>query len=168
MHAPVRFSRVVLCCSLAACAVRAGAAPPAADWVAVEPGVLAQTRGGFTTGTGLQLSLGIERTVSVNGELVAHSNFAIAGVDAPGAGQLAQTRAALSSVKLVQNGTGNIYQAALSAQTLGGIVIQNSLSDQQISSTTVINASANSASLLTALNFNGSLADALARAAGSP
>lgn len=54
----------------------------------------------------------------------------------------------------------------MSAQTPGGVVIQNSLNDQLIRTHTVICSSVNSMALLKTLNFQGSMSDALARTAG--
>ena len=115
----------------------------------------------------LAVSLGIERLVSINGEIVSRTSFELADMSHLSAEQAELTREALSSVKLIQNGGDNIYQATMSAQTLGGTVIQNTLNDQLIRSQTVINSTVNSTALLKTLNFNGSLSDALARAAGN-
>jgi hypothetical protein len=150
-------------CGTLACAAQALAAP--AGWVAVEAATLAQARGGFTTPAGLQVSLGIERVVAINGEVQSRTSFQLADIGRLGAEQAAQTRAALSEVKLIQNGSDNIALAALAESTLGGIIIQNSLSDQRIQSRTLINASVNSAGPLMAIHFNGSVSDAIARAA---
>lgn len=147
-----------------------GEAPPATGvgegWVPVEESLLDQSRGGFTFETGLKLSLGIERVVSINGEVVARTSVQLTDISRLGAEQAQQTSDALSAVKLVQNGRDNIYLGAMSTQTLGGTVIQNSLNDQLIRTHTVIHSSVNSMALLKALNFQGSLGDAIARAAG--
>ena len=135
-------------------------------WAPVEESLLEQSRGGFTFETGLKLSLGIERVVSVNGEVVARTSVQLTDIGRLGAEQAQQTSDALSAVKLVQNGRDNIYLGAMSTQTLGGAVIQNSLNDQLIRTHTVIHSSVNSMALLKALNFQGTLGDAIARAAG--
>ena len=124
---------------------------------------LAALRGGFTTNTGLQISLGVERTISVNGEVLARQSLGLAEVAGRGAGAVA-AHEALSDIKLVQNGAGNVMVAPLSAQASGGLVIQNTLNDQRIQTQTVINAAVNSADIIKSLNFQGSLGDALARA----
>lgn len=146
-----------------------GATPPAglgAGWVPVAESVLDQARGGFTFDTGLRLTLGIEREISVNGEVVSRTSLQLTDISRLSAEQAQQTSDALSAVKLVQNGRDNIYLGAMSAQTLGGTVVQNSLNDQLIRTHTVIHSSVNSMALLKALNFQGSLGDAIARAAG--
>jgi hypothetical protein len=141
------------------------AAEPGADWTPVKDEQLEQMRGGFTTANGLQVSLGIERLVAINGELVARTRVDISDLNRMSDEQLRQTRDALSSVKLIQNGGDNIYQAGDSAH--GGVVIQNTLNDQSIQSQTVISSTVNSASLLKTINFQGSVSDALARAASA-
>lgn len=150
---------------LLACVAQAQAAPP--GWVAVDAATLDQQRGGFTTPDGLALSLGIERLVAINGEVRSRTSFQVADLGSLTEEQARQTGAALSAVKLIQNGGDNIYLATLGDATVGGTVIQNSLSDQRIESRTVINASVNSMALLKAINFNGNVSDAIARAAAS-
>ncbi|MES2900806.1 MAG: hypothetical protein V4723_13845 [Pseudomonadota bacterium] len=155
---------VRLCICLAApCAL----AQAPQDWIALPAAALEHARGGFTTHSGLALSLGIERLVSINGEIVARTSFHVADVARLSVEQAQQTSATLSAIKLIQNGSDNMVHAALAHQSLGGTVIQNSLDGQHIQSQTVINASANSIGLLTTLNFQGSLSEAIARAAGS-
>lgn len=150
--------------ALLALGANAAAAPP--GWTAVGDADLARLRGGFTTAGGLEVSLGIERVVTVNGQLVSRTSFQIADVGRIDAAQARQTGAALSAVKLIQNGSENIVGAVFAGDTLGGTVIQNTLSDQQIESRTIINSSVNSMGLLKTMNFSGNLNDAIARAAG--
>lgn len=137
-----------------------------ADWVPVPEAVLEASRGGFTFDTGLQLTLGIDREVSINGEVVSRTSLHVTDVSRLSVEQARQTSEALSAVKLVQNGHDNMVVGAMSTQTLGGTVIQNSLNDQLIRTHTVIHSSVNSMALLKTLNFQGSLGDAIARAAG--
>jgi hypothetical protein len=154
--------------ALAACGAQAAAetVEPADDWVPVNEDQLEQMRGGFDLPTGLSVSLGIERLVSINGNVVARTSFNISSLNQLSGEQLQQTREALSSVKLIQNGSDNIYHAADTSGAIGGVVIQNTLNDQLIRSQTVISSTVNSASLLKTLNFQGSLSDALTRAVG--
>ena len=140
------------------------AMPPDGGWAPVGEAELDRMRGGFDNQAGLRISLGIERLVSINGSIVAHTHIDIADLNHLTEQQALQTRAALSSVKLVQNGSDNIYQAGELPRAFGGVVIQNTLSDQQIRSQTVISSTVNSASLLKTINFQGSLSDALTRA----
>lgn len=159
---------VSLWLAVAGCSAPAAAATePTDDWVAVNDGQLEAMRGGFTTRSGLAVSLGIDRLVSINGNVVARTSFDIADLNHMSEEQARLTRDALSSVKLIQNGSDNIYQAGESSRVLGGVVIQNTLNDQLIRSETVISSTVNSASLLKSLNFQASLSDALTRAAGA-
>ena len=149
----------------AAAAAAAADAVDAADaWTPVDAARLDSMRGGFSTDNGLVVSLGLERLVSINGNLVARTSIDIADLNHISAEQAQQTRDALSSVKLIQNGSDNIYQAGEAPRALGGVVIQNTLNDQLIRSQTVISSTVNSASLLKTINFQGSLSDALTRA----
>jgi hypothetical protein len=143
------------------------APPPTAPdngWAPVDEAELDGMRGGFGNEAGLRVSIGVERLVSINGNIVARTNIDIADLNHLTEEQARQTRDALSSVKLVQNGSDNIYQAGESPRALGGIVIQNTLNDQQIRNQTIISSTVNSASLLKTINFPGSLSDALTRA----
>jgi hypothetical protein len=156
------------CAVVAAVTLVAGAAPglaaaPAA-WIAVDSATLARHRGGLSTPAGLHVSLGVERLVSINGQLLSRTSFQIADIGMLGVEQARQTSAALSEVKLIQNGGDNMMLAGFSSDMLAGTVIQNTLSDQRIDSRTVISASVNSVGLLKTINFQGSLSDAIARA----
>jgi hypothetical protein len=154
--------------ALAGSAIPSAAAPaPDAGWVPVKDEQLDRMRGGFSTPDGLQVSLGIERLVSINGELVARTRLDISNLNHLTGEHLSQTRDALSTVNLIQNGRDNIYQAVQSAPAGAGVVIQNTLNDQLIRSQTVISSTVNSASLLKAINIQGSVSDALATAAGA-
>jgi hypothetical protein len=157
------------CAGLVLAASTAGAAPPprqaGEDWTAVNADVLDGARGGFSFGSGLAISFGLERLVALNGSVVSLTRLQLPDLAHLSADQAEQTRAALSSVKLIQAGDDNIYVRAAPAQTPGGVVIQNSLNDQVIRSQTVITASVNSLSLLQAMRFERSLAETLAQAA---
>jgi hypothetical protein len=143
----------------------ASAAVIPVDWVAVDTAVLDEARGGFTLPSGLAVAIGIERTVAVNGEVIARTRFEIPNVRLMSPEQALQTREAMSSVMLVQNGTTGIDRTDLSG-TIGAMVIQNTLNDQHIETRTVIDASVNTLAGFKAINFQASLGDALARAAG--
>lgn len=146
---------LLLLAALASTAARAGE-DPTADWPIASDEQLDHARGGFETGTGVLVSLGVERLVSINGEIVASSKVNISDVS--------KLSPALA-LTVVQNGAGNVVapDTALSAGTL---VIQNSLSDQLIRSQTTINATVNSLSLLKSLNFEASLRSALGSVVG--
>ena len=177
MHLFVR-TRPALSASwlLAGCLLAAQAGSPASaapqGWNAVEPATLDRLRGGLAGPGTLMVSLGIERLVSINGEVVARTSFHLADMASLSVEQARQTSAALSGVKLIQNGSDNIVQAAFAegamSDALSGTIIQNTLSDQQIESRTVINSSVNSLGLLKTINFNASVSDAIMRGAGPP
>jgi len=133
-------------------------------WVAVDAATLDSLRGGFTMANGLDVSLGIERLVTINGEVVSRTSFHIADLGRIDPEQARQTSAALSEVKLIRNGNANMMLTTFSDATLAGTVIQNTLNDQKIVSSTVINASVNSIGLLKTINFHGNVSDAIARA----
>ena len=141
-------------------------ADPAAAWATVDDASLDQMRGGFDLGGGLVVSLGVERLVSINGELVASSNFSIADMAKLSAAEAQAAGVALSTATVVQNGPGNVVDPGLAMQGLGALLIQNSVNDQAIRSQTTINATVNNLSMLKALNFAGSLRDALNRVVG--
>lgn len=146
------------------------ASPPTASggitegWVPVDTTMLDTMRGGFTTPAGLEVSLGIERVVMLNGILVAHTTVEIADIGKLSGTNAEQTRAALSSLNLVQSGADNMA-ASLTDAVPAATLVQNTLDGQRIDSSTVIHSSVNSIGLLTALNVQDNLRDALSRAA---
>ncbi len=143
------------------------AADPFDDALPVADPALADARGGFETGNGLLVSLGVERLVSINGAVVASSNFSISDVTKVSAAEAQLAGEALAAVTLVQNGSGNVFQQDGTLPALGALVIQNSANDQLIRSQTTISTTVNSLSLLKSLNFASSLRDALNGAVGS-
>ncbi|WP_426110630.1 hypothetical protein [Massilia sp. PWRC2] len=138
------------------------------DWSRVDDGTLEGARGGFTSADGLLVSLGIDRLVSINGDVLAHTRIDIADLSRISAEQARQTSEALSAVKLVQSGGENIYRAGDPGAALGGMVVQNSLDNQLIRTDTVIRSTVNSAGLLNTLNFHATVHDALTRVVGQP
>jgi hypothetical protein len=146
---------------LATLAPLASGAP--AGWIAVDAATLERHRGGFTTPQGLNVSLGIERAISINGELVSRTTLQLANIDQLVLQSSQHSSATLSEVKLIQNGSDNMMLASFSSSALAGTIVQNTLSDQQIETRTVIDASANSVGLLKTINFQGNLSDAIAR-----
>lgn len=159
----MNMTRALACCSCSALMLApALAAGPEAGWTPVPAERLEAARGGFTIPGGLELSLGIERLVTINGEIVARTSIQIADIRAVSADEASAARAALASTNLVQNGAGAIF----SGEAMGGTFIQNSLSDQVIRSQTVISSTVNSSSLLKDLNFNQSVRDAALQGVG--
>lgn len=136
-----------------------------AGWVAVDPATLEQARGGFIAASGLEVSLGIERTVTLNGNVVSRTNLTIPDIGRLSADQAREAGQALSAINLVRSGSDGMALPPAIQAAPGATLIQNSLNGQQIDSRTVINSSVNTLGLLTSLNFQGSLGDAIARSA---
>ena len=136
------------------------------EWQAVDADTLDKQRGGFDIPGGLNLSLGIERVVSVNGEVLSRTNVAIANMATMNADQLLQARAALGSAQMIQLG-GNNFAASDLGLPNGATLIQNSLNDQTIRAHTTITSTVNSMALIKDLNFHSTIRDAVVRSAGS-
>ncbi|MBJ7311640.1 hypothetical protein ACFOLJ_28525 [Rugamonas sp. CCM 8940] len=163
----MRWRPLPLLCLLAnGLAASASAADPLDGWLPLPDSALEQARGGFDLGNGLLVSLGVERLVSINGNVVASSNFSIADVTKLGGAEAVRAGEALAALTLVQNGPGNVFQPAGAERAAGALVIQNSVNDQLIRSQTTISATVNSLSLLKALQFEGGLRDALSNVVG--
>lgn len=130
-------------------------------WIPVDLGVLENLRGGFEVGGGLTVSFGFLRSVSINGELVTSTQFNLPDVSRISAEQASAVSAAMAEARLVQVGAGNSVDAGAMANLSGATVVQNSLNDQLIQTTTVINTGVNSQSLFKAVNLQSVLNDAL-------
>lgn len=118
-------------------------------------------RGGFDDGRGLRASFGIERTISIDGVTVTLQSVHIADLSRVNAEQAQRLVALLGSATLIQNGAGNSLLAGQSQLRAGVTVIQNSLDNQSIKSSTLIDSASNSLRLLQGINANSSLRDAL-------
>ncbi|KQV80681.1 hypothetical protein ASD15_12155 [Massilia sp. Root351] len=144
--------------ALCGCVFSAGAAGLPPGWTPVPDQTLEERRGGFDTGSGLLVSLGVERLVAINGGTVASSQFHIADLARITPGEALQAQAAIQPL-LVQNGMGNAAPAGVPA-----LFIQNTVNDQLIQSQTTINAAVSSLSMLTSTNFESSMRVALSSA----
>jgi hypothetical protein len=133
---------------------------------AVDSAALDAVRGGFGYGDNLLVTLGIERLVQVNGNVVDLSSVQFGDVGKLASGQAQLSGDALGT-RLIQNGQPARLAAGLAAGALGGTIIQNSLNDQMINNQTTIRASVNSAGVLQTMNFNASLSQALHNAISS-
>jgi hypothetical protein len=132
-------------------------------WKAVAPQQLDAMRGGMELPSGMLLSFGIERAVYVNGELVATTRFTVADVSRITPGE-ARGLAGVQDTMVVQIGEGNTFAPAAS----GGLVIQNTLDNQDIRALTTLNIAANTLGLFQDLNAAAALQDALNTAPGGP
>jgi len=137
-----------------------------ADWAAVDTDTLDNARGGFDMPGGLNISLGIERVVSVNGEVLSRTNVAIPDVATMSADQLLQAREALGSARLVQIGGSNFAPSDLALGS-GATFVQNSLDHQSILAQTTISSTVNSMALIKDMNFHSTIRDAIVRSAGN-
>jgi hypothetical protein len=132
---------------------------------AVDSATLDQARGGFITPDGLVVTLGLERLVTINGNVVERTQMQLGDIGKLARGEGAISREALGELRLIQN--GDVRTMAGNAQNLlGGTIIQNTLNDQSIRNQTSINATVNTAGMLRALNFGTSLNNALSTAVG--
>ena len=124
---------------------------------AVDTASLDEVRGGFELeGSSLKFTIGIERAVYINGNLVATNVLNLKDLQSSAGGTSvagALPAAAPSGALVVQNGpAGTNYVAPQVAQNPTATVIQNSLNDQKIQNVTTINASVNSMQTVRAMS----------------
>lgn len=136
------------------------------EWKAVSNEQLDTLRGGFESPTGMTVSFGLVRTVSINGDVVNRTSFNLPDVSKITTEQARAVSTAIAETRLVQNGGGNVVSDSVRSQLSGGTLIQNSLNDQTIQTLTVINAGVNSLGLFKSLNLQGAFKDALFGAIG--
>jgi hypothetical protein len=140
-------------------------AEPFKEVNAVDSATLDRARGGFVTPDGLVVTLGLERLVTINGNVVERTQMQLGDIGKLARGEGTISRDALGELRLIQN--GDVRTMAGNAQNLlGGTIIQNSLNDQTIKNQISINATVNTAGMLRALNFGASLNNALSTAVG--
>jgi hypothetical protein len=120
-----------------------------ADRPSVAPEVLASMRGGFTGSVGgelLEMSFGIERVVSVNGDIVGTTRFRLPSLRLD----------SVQSASLLQSGSGN-HVATDIARNIPLQVIQNTLDNQVLRQVTTIDASVRNLELFRAVQFGATL-----------
>jgi hypothetical protein len=120
-------------------AMPAMAQGPPGGWVPAPDAQLEQARGGFETGNGMLVSLGIERMIEVNGVEVARSRVEL----------------------------GDMARLASSAEAravLAPLLVQNNANGQLIRSLTTIDLTVNALATLKSLNLEGNLRQALSNA----
>ena len=164
MRIPVQIGLVLASAAIATQGLAGGQDNPFSSDHAVAPASLDDYRGGFVTDNGLAVTLGIERIVTINGNVAERSRLDLGDLGRLTSGQSSLTADTANQVRLIQNG-GGTFNVQMGDTTLGGTVIQNSLSNQLINNQTIINASVNARGLLQAMNFQSSLANALNTAA---
>ncbi|MBM7131702.1 hypothetical protein [Dyella mobilis] len=99
-------------------------------------------RGGFDLGEGLEASLGIERAVYVDGNLVTYASVNIPDLAHVTTQQAMALASALSTVN-VQVGPGNTFDPSSMGSTTAATVIQNTLNNQTIRNLTTLNVAVN-------------------------
>ena len=131
---------------------------------AVDSSRLEEARGGFLIADGLEVTLGIERMVTINGNVVDRSEIQLGDIGKLAQGNGLVSQEALGQLRLIQNGVASALRGDANTSLLGGTIIQNSLNDQMISAQTTLNATVNTAGMLRALNFAEGLNNALSTA----
>ncbi|MGB9109452.1 MAG: hypothetical protein WCC39_12275 [Telluria sp.] len=127
---------------------------------AVDATALDDLRGGFDLGNGLAVSLGIERIVTINGNVLERSQLQLGDLGSLTSGSTKLGADAAGQVRLIQNGVTGL-DVNLGSNALGGTFIQNTLNDQLIRNQTIINASVSARGMLQQMNFQSTLANAL-------
>ena len=164
MRIPVQIGLVLASAAIATQGYAGGQDNPFSSDNAVASNTLDDYRGGFVTDNGLAVTLGIERIVTINGNLAEHSELNLGDLGRLTSGQSTLSADTAAQVRLIQNG-GGTFNVQMGDTALGGTVIQNSLNNQLINNQTIINASVNARGLLQAMNFQSSLSNALNTAA---
>ena len=164
MRLPVQIGLVLASAAIATQGFAGGPDNPFSSENAVAPETLDGYRGGFVTDNGLAVTLGIERIVTINGNVAEHSELELGDLGRLTSGAATLSADTAAQVRLIQNG-GGTFAVQMDNNVLGGTVIQNSLNDQLIRNQTIINASVNARGLLQAMNFQSTLANALNTAA---
>jgi len=155
--------KYVLVATLAWCAPAVAAQPADAlgpEWVAIDPTLLDDMRGGFMTAGGTSLSFGIERAVFVNGELLATTRVQIPDIARMTADQ-ARELERFNQGMVVQVGNGNTFGRSGAA---GGVVIQNTLDGQDIRALTTVNVGVDTLQAFQDLNTQSTLHNAMVTA----
>ena len=127
---------------------------------------LAQLRGGFDLGGGLQVAFGIDRMVDINGQTVARQQVHIPDLSRMSLPQAQALQRALAGIQ-VNLGAAGAAVSAGHGLSPGTTLVQNSLDAQAIRVLTVVNASTNSLQLLRSVNLAATLRDALTAPLGS-
>ena len=160
MRLPVKICLLLACAAVAGQGLAEAPDKPFDPAQAVEPAALDALRGGFETDTGLVVSLGIERIVTINGNVVERSQLDLGDLGSLAGGISKLSGDAAGQAHLIQNGVGDL-NVQLGHSALGATLIQNSLNDQLIRNQTIINANVSARGMLQNMNFQSTLANAL-------
>ena len=134
-----------------------------AEWTPIDPARLDGMRGGFQLPSGATLSFGIERVVYVNGELAASTAVRVADLSRLSAEE-ARALGEFSQGIVIQRGDGNRFEPM---RLPGGVVIQNTLDDQRITTITRLEIDSPVLGSFQGINAGGALQDALNGTAGT-
>jgi hypothetical protein len=126
---------------LPVCLVFAGEVnDPFTLWQKVPDQELAKLRGGFITSDGLNINVGLEQLVMIDGTVKTRFNLDLSGLGrtSGGANPLASDQNKL--IQLVQNGEHNLVTPDVPANFAGGAltIIQNSVDTQLIQNFTML------------------------------
>jgi len=125
---------------------------------AVADTALEEVRGGFEMPANLHVSLTLERSAYLNGELVVSRKVSIPDLANMSVEQASALEAATGTL-VIQNGPNNTFNVAdLGAAST---VIQNTLSDQHLVTLTTLSVEVNSLSAFREAHFQTGLQDAL-------
>ena len=113
-------------------------------------------RGGADIGAGLHVSFGLDRLTSVNGTLIASTQFQVQDITHVTAAEAQALQSSLGSVLMLRDGKASLVALPSGNQSLG-TVIQNSLPNQTIRNVVTLDMTTNSLNLLRAANASEQL-----------
>lgn len=143
-------------CGLAATTIPVWAQAPSSDAVQMESAAasderLDRLRGGADLGPDLHVSFGLQRLTTVNGTLVASTQFQVQDIAHLTPAEALAAQHVLGSLLTVANGQASSTALPAGNQSVATI-IQNNLPNQVIKNVVTLNLTANSLSLLRAAN----------------
>jgi hypothetical protein len=142
LHVLLRLALLAVLCGCACLAHAQSAQRIAGLGFPVPNERLDTVRGGFDLGGGLEASLGIERAVYIDGNLVTYTSVNIPDIAHITTQQAMTLASALSTVN-VQSGPGNTFDPSSLGNTTAATVIQNTLNNQTIRNLTTLNVAVN-------------------------
>ena len=162
IHRPLRFGLAAIIATLA-CSWNAMAQENMFQkLIAIGAEDLDQMRGGFFPDSGLKISLGIERSVMINGELVTNTTLSIPDLQLFSGTGMGNATLLGPAFSLVQNGPNNIFTLSPNMGALG-TVIQNTLSNQAIAGMTKIDATVSNIDLVRSFDLTSSVGQMIGR-----
>jgi hypothetical protein len=129
----------------------------------IDANTLDTMRGGMLTEHGLNVSVGIQREVFINGQLVSTTTLTLSDLTRLAGGGAAKVELGGDPSVLVQNGAGNVVLTPLADSPAIATVIQNTLDNQIIRGVTQINANVSSMELLRGMQITNNAVEMLGR-----